>query len=105
MAVVRFTQAALDDIAGDEAWRTRQGRGWRLIGDELVDAIAAAVGGFASYGSVPVPPLGLRGQGTPVKRLWVTVRAKAFRVYVGPAREHDVISVRRVRHPGRRPIE
>jgi hypothetical protein len=105
VSVVRFTQAALDDIAGYEVWRTRQGRGWRLIGDELVDAIVAAVGKFESYESVPVPPLSVRGQRASVKRLLVTVRAKAFRVYVGPAREQDGISVRRVRHPGRRPIE
>lgn len=105
MAAVRFAKAALDDIAGYEAWRFRQDRAWPPIGDDLVDAILAAVGRFESYDSVPAPPLSLRGQRAPVKRLLVTVRAKAFRVYVGPAREPDGITVRRVRHPARHTIE
>lgn len=105
MAAVRFTQAALDDIVRYEAWRMARRRGWVAIGDDLLDAIVAAVGAFESYERIPAPPLGVRGQRAPVKRILVTVRAKAFRVYVGPTRDVGAISVRRVRHPARSPIE
>lgn len=105
MAAVRFTQASLEDIARYEAWRLRRNGAWRPIGDALIEAITKAAERFPSFDAVPMPLLAIDGHGALVKRLLVPVRSKVFRVYVGPGRERDVISVRRVRHPARRTIE
>lgn len=88
-----------------EAWRRHENPDWRPVDEELIDVIERVVSRFESFEHIPARLLGVEGKHAPVKRLLVKVRSKIFRVYVGRGRRRGQISIRRVRHPARKPIE
>lgn len=85
--------------------RYRMAHGYEPIGDEMYDAIEAALLPPQSWEEIIAPTFHVRGEAVPVKRLLITVRSKTFKAYVLPGPTPKVVGVSHLLHPGQRPIE
>jgi len=85
--------------------RYRAAHGYEAIGDEIYDAIEAALVQLQGWEEIVAPTFHVRGEAVPVKRLLVTVRSKTFKAYVLPGPTPKVVGVSHLLHPGQRPIE
>jgi len=83
----------------------RQARGYDRIGEELLDAIERSLLPPQSWDEIVAPTFRVRGEPLPVKRIFVTVRSKRFKVYVLPVQRRGAVGIAAVRHPGQRRIE
>lgn len=85
--------------------RYRAAHGDEPIGDEMYDAIEAALLSLQGWEEIVAPTFHVRGEAVPVKRLLVTVRSKTFKAYVLPGPTPKVVGGSHLLHPGQRPIE
>ena len=83
----------------------RQARGYDPIGEEILDAIERSLLRRASWDEIVAPAFRVRGEPLQVKRIFVTVRSKRFKVYVLPVQRRGAVGIAAIRHPGQRPIE